>query len=71
MGNKYYIPKYQFARPIGPFMVFRPLWPVRLYDGRIAWLRKVARIRMAPFSHLPSAYPFWVYTDHSHTPKET
>jgi len=67
-----YFPRYQFASPCAPPMQFRPFWPVRLYDGRLAWLKRCWRQRMAPHAYLPGpGYEFWSVTDHPQNRRTT
>jgi len=59
-----YFPKYMFADPCGPALPFRPLFPVRLYDRRWAWLKRCWRQRMVVHGYLSGPRgEFWSYTD--------
>jgi hypothetical protein len=57
-------PTYCFADPVGPAHLWFAWFPVRLYYGKWAWLRRVSRLRHQTKLHLPGPHvEWWSYAD--------
>jgi hypothetical protein len=59
-----YHPQYEFGEHIGPSFEWFAWYPVRLWYGRMVWMRKVSCQRVQKRSHLDGhCWQFWSYAD--------